>query len=485
MKYLKKFNESSKRFTLDKSSKDEISNIVDDLFSYCQENKNKRKIRLYKSINLKTLDGSPFTLPIYIDRNFEGGQAGIGFVDPDLQPTRHALGNLHLIVNPKYVFSKKSLYNTLYHEILHAVDPTITSKHSPKYLSKYGDSVEEPEKYFSHGIELRGITGEFFEALVQEFKERADSCKDIGDVEALEDALNSIVVFFNEMQMFDPLAHDILHSMDGIINGTSKDLDTEPDCLVNIDLIRSSSPEGWKMFLKMLYATSEEIKGFLTEKVESFEEEITESYKSREEDQTQLLSDEEFLEILNKNCKNFSFSNDQLYRACGSKHPLALFVEKQRIGLGSGKIWYGQYPGYADFFKKISTDRENYPVLRTHSLIGSMHGVGFAKGLMGFGERYLVIPFDGTKIVLTPYPDLGMAVKSLGKKNVVDESDFIMVEYTKDFKFPEEEIDKINPKVRSHAKMKSINIEKEGEFFTNGPCLLVRDNKIEWLKSVI
>ena len=501
MKYLKKFNEeSSKRFTLDDDSESQIKGLVDELFAFCQKNKNSKKFKLFKSINLKTMDGSPFTLPIYVDKNFEGGQAGIGFKDPELDPTRHAINNLHLVINPKYVFSKKSLYITLYHEILHAVDPTITSKYSQKYLSKYGDAVEEPEKYYSHGIELLGMTGEFFEALVQEYTERMDSCENSDEVDDLEDSLDSIVGFFNELHMFNPLAHDILHKMDGIM-GLEKTEEDEPDCLVNIDLIRSHSPKGWKMFLTMLYTTSEEIKEMLSEKRENLGI-MNESFSQKSN--TKELSDGEFLEILKKNCKNFSFSNDQLFRACQSKYPLSIFVETQRMVTprGGDDVWHGQYPGYADFFRKISKDREKFPVLRTHSLIGSMHGLKFAKDVMSFGSTgYLVIPFDGTKIVLTPYPDLGMATKSLAtktketpdmyrsnktvKSGYVDESDFIMVEYVKNFKFPEEALDKINPKVRSHDGLIKHGVEKQGEFFTNGPCLLVSEDKIDWLKSAI
>src|SRR5581483_9891183 len=84
--------------------------------------------------------------------------------------------------------------------------------------------------------------------------------------------------------------------------------------------------------------------------------------------QTKQLNELEFLKLFTENCKNFSFENDQLYRSCNSKYPFSLFTEIERLG-SYGK--YGQYPAYADLFQKIETDRENYPVLRTHSLVGS------------------------------------------------------------------------------------------------------------------
>jgi len=289
MKFLQSFNESSKRFRLDKESTKVIFKIIDDLFLKCVSNKN-TKSTLYKTINLRTMDGMPFRLPIYIDGDFEGGQAGIGFqkmntVDPELN---HVIGNLKLVINPKFVFSKKDLYNSLYHELLHAVDPTITSKYSKKYLNKYGGP--ETDEYYQHGIELRGITGEFFESMVMEYGERLQNCEDEEDCDLLEESIDSIVSFFNNLEIFSPLAYDILISMDGNLVGKLQPIatifknypkvstlvdhipDQEPDCLVNLDMIRMHSPKGWKMFMTMLYTTSQEIK----EMIESRKNELLE-----------------------------------------------------------------------------------------------------------------------------------------------------------------------------------------------------------------
>ena len=205
--------------------------------------------------------------------------------------------------------------------------------------------------------------------------------------------------------------------------------------------------------------------------------------------QSSPLSEDEFLKLFRENCKNFSFDNDQLYRMCGSTYPLALFTEIERLGTyGGGKSWpakYGQYKGYAQLFQKAELDRETYPVLRTHSLIGITKHLDFAQFMYGNTSTYTIIPYDGTKIVISAYPDLGFK----GKSKDMTKDDFIMVTYDKGFKVPVDELNKLDTDDILDRVKKSPMGKKFGElgseFFTNGPCLLVDAKKIEWLKSQI
>lgn len=266
--------EASKRFRLDDKNLNTMLGLLDDMSNEIKTSK-KRSMYHFKDIPITTMDGTEYQLPVYIHPKFESF-AGIAY-DRE-QPVNK--DNIFLIVNPKFIGGKKNLYNSLYHEFLHAVDPAITTKPSKKYLSKYGDPNEFPELYYSHGIELRGITGEFFEAMVNEFRERLENAKDEEDKEIFRKTINNIMSFFNELEPLTPLAYDILDDMNGqrsfdgkfsqMLNSIMKDYpktselfkDTpnwEPYYLRVLDLIRQHSPKGWNMFLKMLYSTKEEI----------------------------------------------------------------------------------------------------------------------------------------------------------------------------------------------------------------------------------
>jgi hypothetical protein len=76
-------------------------------------------------------------------------------------------------------------------------------------VSKYGNPNENPDLYYSHGIELRGITGEFFEALINEFRENIKItayCREMQGVHYPSD--NKASIIFTE-SIFDQL-HKIL-----------------------------------------------------------------------------------------------------------------------------------------------------------------------------------------------------------------------------------------------------------------------------------
>lgn len=184
-------------------------------------------------------------------------------------------------------------------------------------------------------------------------------------------------------------------------------------------------------------------------------------------ERTKKLNDEEFLNKLKENCKNFSFSNDLLWRNKVKKHDLEIFEPNYRNAAPLA---------FPNFFNKIEND-PNFPVIRKKSLIGGTDPMN-VKFLVGY-DNYLVIPFDNSQIVFCPIIDLwGLdderrKSRELVKGEPISERNFIMKNYTKGFKIPKEEL----------SKLPKANIEKGFEFFTSSPCLLIHHSKMAWLKK--
>ena len=183
---------------------------------------------------------------------------------------------------------------------------------------------------------------------------------------------------------------------------------------------------------------------------------------------TKPLSDVEFMEIFNKECKNFSFSNDLLWRGRVKKHDLELFNPSYRRASPLA---------FPKFFNKIEDD-PNFPVIRKKSLIGGTN-LDILRHLTGV-DIYLIIPFDNSQIVFCPIIDMwGMDDERRKSSEIisgkpVSGDNFIMKSYTPDFRVPIEELKKLP---------KSHSIEKGVEFFTSSPCLMVHEKKIDWFKE--
>ena len=184
---------------------------------------------------------------------------------------------------------------------------------------------------------------------------------------------------------------------------------------------------------------------------------------------TKKLTEERFLEILYKYCKNFSFENDQLWRnANQSFGQFGIFFEKDRART------IGTY-SYKDFFD----ERCGYLVPRYKSLIGSTDIKG--SDIFGSGSRnYLVIPFDDANIIISGSPDLAFWSKC---GQVFSDDLFILTKYTQNYKVPVSELREIqvNSKLGYRAKLLDLGFE----FFTNSNCLLLDESKIDWLKNLI
>lgn len=181
------------------------------------------------------------------------------------------------------------------------------------------------------------------------------------------------------------------------------------------------------------------------------------------------LNEQEFLDLLRQNCKNFSFGNDLLWRGKnkGSKSDLQLFQPSPRNA---------RPVAFPKFFNDIADD-PNFPVKRKNSLIGGTN-LDTLKFLVE-ADMFLVIPYDNTEIVFCPIVDLwalsddrtGRSEK-VGRKPI-SEDNFIMVNYTPNFKVPLKELSRLN----------KSNLRGGAEFFTSSPCLLVHESKVDWLRN--
>lgn len=200
-----------------------------------------------------------------------------------------------------------------------------------------------------------------------------------------------------------------------------------------------------------------------------FNESNVDTIISREsKTRTKSISEDEFLEMIKKNCKNFSFMNDPLWRKSNKEFgDLGLFIEKER------RQTIGKY-NYKVFFDL----RKDYPVPRYKSLIGSTSKEG-ADFFGSDSDLYMVIPFDNSQIIFAGSPDLALWSK-LGQEFTDDL--FIMKEYTKGFQVPVDELSLIISK----SKLGSFDWIEEGfEFFITNPCLLIHESKINWLRKII
>ena len=138
----------------------EVSLRLHDLADRLWEKRNKKFTRktLVDKIPFKTSDGVQGMVKVYINPKLKF----IANMETKPVASRDPM-DFVMEVQPEEYDSKKNLYLTLYHEMLHATDPTQSTKYSEKYMSTYDD--EDEQKYWGHPIEFRAITNEFLEGL--------------------------------------------------------------------------------------------------------------------------------------------------------------------------------------------------------------------------------------------------------------------------------------------------------------------------------
>jgi hypothetical protein len=207
----------------------------------------------------------------------------IGFMDTEPKNSKNPK-NIFIDVNPKNYESKKNLYLTLYHEMIHASDPNLSSKMTKKYMSTYDENKDE--KYWGHPIEFFAITNEFLEGLINEFELRVSRLKNIENKKALLNSLNNILNHFAKGEKLSKLSINILERINdaGIVEDRfekvfsdisvyspiSSELvnmnNEEPYYLTYINLIKKYNPNIWSRFLNMLYKIKDKVENIINKK---------------------------------------------------------------------------------------------------------------------------------------------------------------------------------------------------------------------------
>lgn len=265
----------AKRYKFQPSVLEKLSSVVDKLWS--DRNKDYGgKRELVDVIPFQTANGVDGLVRVFVNPRLEH----IGFMDArpkkSLDPA-----DIIMEVNPKFYESKKNLYLTLYHEMIHASDPTQSVLWTPSYAATYNEKDEA--SYWGHPIEFFAISNEFLEGLVKEFERRAKRIRKVENKEILLKSLKNILNHFGRGEQLSGLSRDILFRINDEYVGEDsfkvlKDLTydmpqladfltdrggEEPYYLHYVQMIKKYNPEIWKKFLSMLFTTSLEIRDLI------------------------------------------------------------------------------------------------------------------------------------------------------------------------------------------------------------------------------
>lgn len=275
--------QEAKRIKLNDNLEQEIRKIVDLFFE-----KKKRKI------TKKTLLG---VLKFKNDVGFDG-KVEI-FVNPAIGGDYYAvldskdhdkpkLDELYIELDPELNDDPLTLYNTIYHEMLHVTDPRYTTHHTEKFWAGYDVEEHTPEKYYGHDAEFRTMPYEFLNALVNEFKRRKSlASKSEQSKKSLQNSLTNILNYFATGEDLSNLSLDILHSTystpEAVKNPFARSLKrisvTYPDVASMMSRsnelpkyftdylfnIKKYNPNRWFKFLSALYSTYLEITEILSQ----------------------------------------------------------------------------------------------------------------------------------------------------------------------------------------------------------------------------
>ena len=272
IKFIDILNEST-RVKMDPDFKRVLNNVVDIIF---KKRKIFKKYTPITTIPIMVADGTSGQVEIIADPNL----SSYGLMDTKVEDSVDP-NDFIMSINPKMIQSKKGLYQTLYHEILHATDPNFSTKYNEKYWSDYDPELDE--KYWGHPVEFRAITNEFIEGLMNEFVLRRKRVKNSNSIKSLINSLDNILKYFSSGEPLNSLSKNIINSMyggDDVNNNVKKSLENilvdnpELSDIVNssyekldyinvLDLVKKYSGEDWKRFLSMLVKASDEIRDTL------------------------------------------------------------------------------------------------------------------------------------------------------------------------------------------------------------------------------
>jgi len=266
-----------KRFKFDPETYTKLLGLTDKLWA--NRNKEYDKKTEVDYFQFKTSDGTDALVKIYINPRYRH----FGELDSRPKGSRDPM-DLVMQLNPKMYGSKKNLFLTIYHEMLHATDPSQSTKFNNKYQSTYNEKSDKD--YWGHKIEFRAITNEFLEGLVNEFTKRSNRLRNLDNKKYLLKSLSNILNYFGKGEKLSNLSLDILSRVnDENVNDNriskllgnitldypeATDLMSankeEPYYINYIEQIKKYNPEIWPRFLTMLYNTKEEIENVINKK---------------------------------------------------------------------------------------------------------------------------------------------------------------------------------------------------------------------------
>ena len=262
----------AKRYKFHPNVLDKMNSVVDKLWSARDKDYMGRR-ELVDVIPFKTASGVDGLVRVFVNPRLKH----IGFMDS--RPSKSLdPADIIIEVNPKYYESRKNLYLTIYHEMIHASDPTQSISWSPKYQMTYDENDEA--SYWGHPIEFFAISNEFLEGLVKEFERRAKRIRKLENREILLKSLKNILNHFASAEPLTKLSKDILFRINDeyvgedsfkVLKNLTADMPQladllpdrkgeEPYYLLYVQMIKKYNPEIWKKFLSMLYTTTLEIK---------------------------------------------------------------------------------------------------------------------------------------------------------------------------------------------------------------------------------
>ena len=259
-----------KRHKFDPETYAKLHSLVDSLWNDRNKEYKGKTIVDYVPITVK--DGTQGQVQIRVNPRLKY----IGYMGTKPKDSRDPM-DIYIEVNPKFYESKKNLYLTLYHELIHAIDPTQSTKLNQKYQTTYDEKSDE--KYWGHPIEFFAITNEFLEGLVLEFKRRADRIRNEDNRKYLNKSFKNILGYFAKGEKLSKVSSDVLYKIndeyvkEDLISKVLDDLITNnphladyitmpkdvPYYLNYIELIKKYNPKIWKRFLTMLFKTKDEI----------------------------------------------------------------------------------------------------------------------------------------------------------------------------------------------------------------------------------
>ena len=266
-----------KRFKFDPETYTKLLVLTDKLWA--NRNKEYDKKTQVDYFQFKTSDGADALVKIYINPRYRH----FGELDSRPKGSRDPM-DLVMQLNPKMYGSKKNLFLTIYHEMLHATDPAQSTKFNNKYQSTYNEKSDKD--YWGHKIEFRAITNEFLEGFVNEFTKRSNRLRNVDNKKHLLKSLNNILNYFGKGEKLSNLSLDILSRLnDENVNdnrisnllgnitldypGATDLMKTnkeEPYYIHYIEQIKKYNPEIWPRFLTMLYNTKGEIENVINKK---------------------------------------------------------------------------------------------------------------------------------------------------------------------------------------------------------------------------